>query len=635
MIELHLVEGGPAVVAALSDAVADALTQARVVQAARLGGGQWEVSAANRVGVASVAGVTVWVRPKVPIARILFMLGYANNPGWHNDIVDMAEVDDLLPAVAQAFVDQAERAVATGLLQGYAEIDDSVTVLRGRIREQEQLSRRFGVAVPLLVRYDDHTVDIAENQLLRAAAETLLQVPGVQPRVRGRLRHLRRTLGEVSALTGGVPLPSWSPTRLNQRYHVALWLADLVLRGNALDPAPGGVRVGGFMVDTAKVYEDFLAVALTRAFSRHGGRCSAQHRTDLDEAGAIEMKPDLVWLRDGAPAAVIDAKYKAEKPAGFPHADMYQLLAYCTALRLRDGHLVYAKGNATQVTHAVRHAGITIHAHTLDLDTPPAALLAQVEDVADGIAAGAGPPSGAVVEEPANAALRRSPQFLEIASWRVVAELVRRHPELSVIEMHPAGGQADELALYPAGAASGSPRLGLNRSGSAHIERFDDGRSVTRPDIWDEYLRGDPIDLVLNLERDAGLQAPTVLPQMTPAALTYACIAELMARTVDARRRIECRNGYLDHSGMGSCDPRHELFTRFPRAERRAQEHERGDILDDPWYRFWFVLVDGEPSLALEPLTGTAWTEDGEEHDLVRLHAAGGHRVERIVDRIG
>ncbi len=294
-----------------------------------------------------------------------------------------------------AFVDQAERAVATGLLQGYTEIDDSLTVLRGRIREQEQLSRRFGVAVPLLVRYDDHTADIAENQLLRAAAEVLLRVPGVTPRVRGRLRHLRRTLGEVGALTRGVPLPAWSPTRLNQRYHVALWLADLVLRGNALDPVPGGITVGGFMVDMAKVYEDFLTKALTRAFTRHGGRCSAQYGTALDEAGAIEMKPDFVWHRGGAPAAVIDAKYKAEKPAGFPYADIYQLLAYCTALRLRDGHLVYAKGNEVEVAHTVRHAGIAIHAHTLDLEEPPAALLAQVGELADRIATPCSEPAGA------------------------------------------------------------------------------------------------------------------------------------------------------------------------------------------------------------------------------------------------
>lgn len=92
---------------------------------------------------------------------------------------------------------------------------------------------------------------------------------------------------------------------------------------------------------------------------------------------------------DGEPAAVIDAKYKAEKPAGFPDADLYQMLAYCTALGLPDGHLVYAKGNAPEVTHEVRHAGVVIHAHTIDLDTQPADLLGQIADLAGRLASGA------------------------------------------------------------------------------------------------------------------------------------------------------------------------------------------------------------------------------------------------------
>jgi 5-methylcytosine-specific restriction enzyme subunit McrC len=136
----------------------------------------------------------------------------------------------------------------------------------------------------------------------------------------------------------------------------------------------------------ARVYEDFLTAALTTSFRSHGGWTRPQDRHHLDTAGAIAMRPDLVWYLDGQPAAVIDAKYKAEKPAGFPDADLYQMLAYSTALQLADGHLVYAKGNAEEVTHTIRHADISIHAHTLDLGLPPADLLTQVDALARRIA---------------------------------------------------------------------------------------------------------------------------------------------------------------------------------------------------------------------------------------------------------
>jgi 5-methylcytosine-specific restriction enzyme subunit McrC len=64
----------------------------------------------------------------------------------------------------------------------------------------------------------------------------------------------------------------------------------------------------------------------------------------------------------------LDAKYKAEKPSGFPDADLYQMLAYCPALRLRRGHLVYAKGNEAADHHVVRNSGVEIVQHVLDLE---------------------------------------------------------------------------------------------------------------------------------------------------------------------------------------------------------------------------------------------------------------------------
>lgn len=398
MTDLHLIEGGPSVVCSLDEETGDALARSQIVTAVRLGGGEWEITPTTKVGVAAIGGVTIWIKPKVDIARVLFLLGYAAKPGWRDDSVAMAEVTDLVPALAQAFVDQADRALEVGLLQGYNEVDDSLTVLRGRLRDQDQLRQRFGIAVPLLVRFDDHSVDIAENQLLLAATELLLRIQGVPNKTRARLRRLRQVLADVTPPVRGAPLPVWSPNRLNERYHVALWLAEVLLRRNAVDQAPGDVTVGGFLVDMAKVFEDFLTTALTDAFRPYGGWCRAQDRHYLDVDEKILMKPDLVWYLHGAPAAVIDAKYKAEKPAGFPDADLYQMLAYCTALQLREGHLVYAKGNAVEVAHTVQHAGIRIHAHTLDLGTLPAALLDQVGELAERVR------SAAPAEAPVDAA---------------------------------------------------------------------------------------------------------------------------------------------------------------------------------------------------------------------------------------
>ena len=108
-----------------------------------------------------------------------------------------------------------------------------------------------------------------------------------------------------------------------------------------------------------------------------------QVRYYLDQADQVTLQPDIVWKVGGTAAAVIDAKYKAEKPAGYPNADLYQLLAYCTILDLPVGHLVYARGNASPARHAVRQAGIEIFCHAVDLSQPPEQLLKQMSNLAE------------------------------------------------------------------------------------------------------------------------------------------------------------------------------------------------------------------------------------------------------------
>ena len=97
------------------------------------------------------------------------------------------------------------------------------------------------------------------------------------------------------------------------------------------------------------------------------------------------MKPDIVWRVDGRAVSVIDAKYKAEKPSGFPNANLYQLLAYCTVLGLRVGHLVYAAGNEQPTRYTVRQAGTEIICHALNLGDPPGALLMGISHLASTI----------------------------------------------------------------------------------------------------------------------------------------------------------------------------------------------------------------------------------------------------------
>ena len=391
MNRIELTELGPGLELPLTQEQGRALARSDIVTAipSPYSTGLWQVGPARKVGAARVGDAEIHIRPKIGIARLLFLAGFSEHgEAWRPEAVPIAEAADLVPAFAQALWRQTERAIHQGLLPGYIVVEESSQVLRGRLRESEQLHRHHGLPLPLEIRHDEFTVDIPENRILRTACERMLGVPGVDAQSQRMLRRLLRDFADVAPLSRRDPVPGWQATRLNARYHTALRLAGLVLRATSAEHESGGVAVNGFLFDMPKLFEDFVTVALREALvPAYGGRVADQDRNHFDEAGQVTLKPDIVWKMRGTPVAVIDAKYKSEKPAGYPNADLYQLLAYCTVLGLRNGHLVYASGNEEPARHVVRHSGIEIYCHAIDLGQEPRLLLAQMRELADRVAA--------------------------------------------------------------------------------------------------------------------------------------------------------------------------------------------------------------------------------------------------------
>lgn len=386
--QLTLTEGGAAVSVSLTKPEYCGLKETGLVTVTpTLDDGIFEISAGRKVGAVAIGELHVVVRPKISdLNRLMFLLGYAQNPQiWRDDPIHLDPADELLPAVAEAFARVATLAVEQGLLQGYKTVQEDLSVLRGRILAGDQMSRLYGLPVPLAVEYDDFTVDIAENQLLAMATMQLLTIARVTGAARRLLQRLRRTLADVTVPPRGAVIPVWRRSRLNARYEPALRLAEIVLAAESFEHHIGDVSVTGYMFDMWRIFEDFVTVAMREALAERGWYCQSQAQLFLDEPQSVELRPDLLCRGHVGLAAVVDAKYKAERPEGFPNADLYQMLAYCTVLGLPSGHLVYAKGNESACVHTVRNSGIAIHCHALDLALEPVQLLNQVDRLAEKI----------------------------------------------------------------------------------------------------------------------------------------------------------------------------------------------------------------------------------------------------------
>ena len=351
----------------------------------------YSVTAGSKVGAVEIGDLSVFLEPKMGIPQLLSLACYAMGVfrSQQDNPFGFEEGDALPDVLAIALASAAHGAFARGLLHGYREEEGALQTVRGRIRLDDQIRRRSGFVLPVEVRYDDFTDDILENRLVKAATSRLSGMRLRSTKARGELSWIAGTLEQVSLVEFRAnDVPETRFDRLNEHYRDVVGLARLVLRHSEFESGRGEVRASGFLMDMNRLFQDFLTATLREALGVSTNTLRSDHQIMLDVDGQARLKPDLSWWDGSTCTFVGDAKYKnltGKRVA--PGADLYQLLAYATALDLPGGLLVYAQGEADTASYLVRHSGKRLDVVALDLSGTLDEVLERVRYVAERVRA--------------------------------------------------------------------------------------------------------------------------------------------------------------------------------------------------------------------------------------------------------
>lgn len=352
---------------------------------------EYTLTPGSTIGALEIGDLSIHIQPKLGIQRVLWLACYALGAFRlrSEQFTFKSDQPELVSVLAQALGDAAGKAFARGLLHGYRVEEEALHTVRGRIMVAEQIRRRFDMPLPVEVRYDEWTEDILANRLIKAAARLLGRMR-LSEEARHGLRHINATLDNVMPVRFPPhDVPKVKFDRLNAHYEEVVTLARLVLAHQSFEPSRDGkVRARGFLVDMNKVFEGFLVRDLRRSLgvSEHTLRQGKTVRT-LAEGGKFELKPDLSWWDDryGCYTFVGDAKYKRIE-AGVRNADVYQALAYATALDLPGALLAYAKGemgDLAPASYTVRNANKRIEVAAVDLTGDIPSIHASIDALAE------------------------------------------------------------------------------------------------------------------------------------------------------------------------------------------------------------------------------------------------------------
>lgn len=334
-----------------------------------LADGMLDLKASSWVGVVRFSMVEIFVMPKLVggTLRVLQMIEYSDGlrllARLPPDQQLAATGDDLFELLVRILVSEAKLLIRDGLLRDYRPAEDTLTVMRGRLRMRDQFLKRYGTLHRLECSFDEYDGDIPENQLLAAALTASANY------VRSySLRNDARQLGSViSAVCEPSTFdPEWYERRIrygrrNSRYQDAHRAALLVLRGLALNDLHSATRQGvnAFMVNMNVIFERFVSALVDRALSGTGLRSAPQlsvRTVVIDESTNLtysSIRPDLVITEDNSARTVpVDIKYKLYDNTKIASADVYQLFTYAYALgenvEEKTAGLIYAA--ATQTT---------------------------------------------------------------------------------------------------------------------------------------------------------------------------------------------------------------------------------------------------------------------------------------------
>jgi 5-methylcytosine-specific restriction enzyme subunit McrC len=304
------------------------------------------------------------IRPKIPLQNLFFLLDPDDPVVVGRDEAAPApgaEIPDFLAGRLARLL--AERAAA-GLHRGYREQAEEGPFLHGRIDVPAQLRQGPGRKDRLHGLRDDFTVDVPCNQAPRATAERLLASSLLGGRVREALLLALRGFDEVqTALLTPALFAAAEADRMAAGYRPLLdlcrLLADALGPGDAAGPTP----CPAFLLDMERVFERYVTRGVLEAFAGADGWTAAPQQTH-EVAPGLEMRPDVTVYREGRPMLVVDTKWK--RPTGAPSpADLYQMLAYCTALGVGRAVLVYPGRRDRVRIYALRNAPICVEMRTL------------------------------------------------------------------------------------------------------------------------------------------------------------------------------------------------------------------------------------------------------------------------------
>jgi 5-methylcytosine-specific restriction enzyme subunit McrC len=304
---------------------------------------QWLFRPQGWVGhIPLTADIGLTIRPKVPLDNLFRMLEIAYQIDFKvlEGDIQAGSLTEFYERLANMLAQRILLRARQGLHRAYIPYHERLPAVRGRLDLQQTLQKPWQAYLPC--DYEEHTADIADNQILAWTLGRIIQSHLCSPRTLPTIRRAYRTLQGTVSQTPFNAADCFHRLyhRLNDDYRPLHGLCRFFLEQSGPSHHLGDRLMVPFLVDMAALYEKFVAQWLHQNLPAHLS-LKAQENIDVDQSGRLQIIIDLVITdkNSGQTRFVLDTKYKAPDKAA--NQDFNQIFVYARVKDSPQALLIY------------------------------------------------------------------------------------------------------------------------------------------------------------------------------------------------------------------------------------------------------------------------------------------------------
>lgn len=264
-------------------------------------------------------------------------------------LAGLARTNDLYEILITLYLRELKKVLRRGLKSAYNAVEDNLPYLKGKLMISEQIKHNAARGERFYVRHDEFTPDRPENRLIKATVNRLLSV-SADERNRKELRRCQEMMSEIMPSRNiEQDFAAVVDDRTTVNYRLLMRWSRFFLYGSSFSAFSGSEKVNALLFSVEELFEIYVGETLRKKLRPLGWQVFLQDKRYWlsQNPQMFRLRPDIV-ARQGSRTVVLDTKWKLlnterRRNYGIKSEDLYQMLAYARAYKIKDILLLYPK----------------------------------------------------------------------------------------------------------------------------------------------------------------------------------------------------------------------------------------------------------------------------------------------------